>query len=504
MSFHIKSYSIEAFRELLIKYTEATPQVIDEKLLSNYFKDYFSTLQVRTIIVEEDYIDHDFIEDFSAYYVKCFHPYKKTCTRLHFFKEYFDELMFKKFLQGRKKLEKILQSSYVGFIVLRPLPANILGRTCLVTYDSDNGRRKFPIIYQNSANLCGLNLKIETLPFQEQDEVTAACATSALWSAFKATGRLFQHWFPSPVEITSAATMLMPVRSRVLPNTDGLTVEQMAHAIRHIGLEPYLISNPDENTFRLAIHAYLAGKIPPLIILELFGKSNDKEKSIGLHAVTVAGFSLPNGINSNNDELKTLAFLIDKLYVHDDQVGPYARMSLLKENSKFYLSTSWGLNSDFSNIKAIPRGILLPLYNKIRIPFTIPLVDIMNLYYSLLSLPIKNHPIKNWIWDIRLTSINDFKNKVLSSQSINHDLREEILSSTLPRFMWNASARNESDLIIDILFDATDISSGKYILRIDIYNDYIKDIINIILNKDDSIKSVNNIKSVFNKIDNRH
>ncbi len=85
----VLDYSIDTFARLLEEHSEASQSVIKGKLNSNYFRDYFDAVGVKTILVESPYIDHDYLDDFSAYYVKCFHPYKRFGTRLHFFGEKF-------------------------------------------------------------------------------------------------------------------------------------------------------------------------------------------------------------------------------------------------------------------------------------------------------------------------------------------------------------------------------------------------------------------------------
>jgi len=81
--------------------------------------------------------------------------------------------------QGR--LGKQLDSNYLGFMVLKPLPQTIVGRTCFKTYPDDGNRRHFPTLHKYSSNLFGLPLTVNSLAYQEQDKVVAACATSALW-----------------------------------------------------------------------------------------------------------------------------------------------------------------------------------------------------------------------------------------------------------------------------------------------------------------------------------
>lgn len=477
MPYQVQAYSFAGFRELLVQYSDASPQVVDAKLRSRYFPDYFATLGVQTIVVEENYVDHDYLEDFAAYYVKCFHSYRRTCTRLHFFKATFDTDEFCRHLRGESDLREALCQSYAGFIVVRPLPESIIGRTCLATYESESGRRRFPTVFLNAANLFGLDLTIKTLPFQEQDHVTAACATSALWSAFQATGRLFHHRLPSPVEITSAATLRMPVRTRVLPNTNGLTIEQMAHAIREVGLEPYFIAADDPSVLRAAIHAYVSGGIPPLLVIRLSGEQSGKRSVLGSHAVAVTGYSLPSVARSRaGAEFQSDSDAIDKLYVHDDQVGPHARMELAGSGDQWHLTTSWGLGGPYANIQAQPVALLLPLYNKIRIPFTRPLGDLLEFDSALAALGISAIS-DTLVWSLRLTTVNRLKAEVLSAAKAYPDLREEILGSALPRFMWHASATNAAGPVADILFDATDIDSGRYVARIDVHDTRLRAVI---------------------------
>lgn len=486
MRFYVRAYSINEFRQIVLSHSEASPEVIDRKLRSRYFEDYFAALAIKTIVVEEDYIDHDYLEDFSAYYVKCFHAYKRTCTRLHFFKAEFDEDSLSRYLRGECELTRELTDSYAGFIVIRPLPASIIGRTCLAPYDDDNGRRHFPTVHCNSANLLGLDLTIRALPFQEQDQVTAACATSALWSAFQATGRLFHHRLPSPVEITSAAALKMPARSRILPNTHGLTIEQMAHAIREVGLEPYFVAGNDQAIFRQAVYAYLAGGIPPLVITRLTGERSGTREAIGYHAATVTGYSMPRGKSAASPapgEYNSSAATIDKLYVHDDQVGPHARMEFQSSAlGDWYLNTSWGLCGDFVSVRAEPIAVLLPLYNKIRMPFTRPVQDLLQFDRVFRAFGV-DQITDGLVWDLRLTMVNRLKGEVLHSKSASATLREDILKSSLPKFMWHATAKNTSGLLMDVLFDATDIDAGKYIARIDVHDALLRSVLDLVQKK---------------------
>lgn len=244
-AYSVSSYSIETLKLLLSQKSGAELSVVEEKLHTVFFDQYFATLKAKTIVAENDYVDRDYLEDFAAYYVRCFPPYKRFCTRLHFFREAFNEQDFAALVSGavRRVTAEALQNSYLGFVVLRPLPQTVIGRTCLSSYPL-NGTRAYPVLRDYDAHLFGLKLPIKSLAFQEQDSVVAACATSALWSAFQQTGKLFHHSIPSPVEITRVATDHSPTETRNLPSV-GLTGSEIARAIRSVGLSRIKSARPN-------------------------------------------------------------------------------------------------------------------------------------------------------------------------------------------------------------------------------------------------------------------
>ena len=178
--YEVVPYSIAELKRLLGN-SRCPPGVIDGKLHSIYFDEYFRELKAKTIVVEPSYVDRDYLEDFAGYYVKCFESYGRWCTRLHFFDRLLTRPEFEATLRGDPGAlaRGDLEGSYLGFIVVKPLPETVVGRTCLKTYPG-NGRRQYPIVRRYKANLFGTALQVDTLAFQEQDREVAACATSAL------------------------------------------------------------------------------------------------------------------------------------------------------------------------------------------------------------------------------------------------------------------------------------------------------------------------------------
>ena len=466
MGFSIIPYSIENLEELFSDKTNTSRGLIKKKLHIIYFESYFAKLEAKTILIEEDYIDRDYLEDFSYYYVKSFKSYKRFCVRLHFFTLEISDGDFNGFLGGIDNCLslKSLQDNYLGFVVLKPLPQTFIGRTCLKTYPSEN-IRYYPFIRAYDVNLFGIRLSVNSIAFQEQDSIVAACASSAIWSAFQATGMLFQHSIPSPVEITKGALKYFPYANRHFPNK-GLTAEQMAHAIRNVGLEPFLINASEKANVKAIIYAYLKAKIPLVLGLNLINVNLDANGYVfGKHAVTITGFLMGDDLEKyNNDEFYLTSSRIRKVYAHDDQVGPFARMEFNEINNR--LSTSWtDQNGLMGNVVAEPEILIIPIYRKIRIPYNVILSIISDLNILIRLIDEKlNIGFSNIEWDIFLSNSNDFKTEIFESDKLDEKQKIEILNTPFPKYVWRAVAIYGSDKF-ELLFDSTDLEQGDIFLK---------------------------------------
>ena len=485
--FEVREYSIGLLLDTIAEKSGNGRGAVSEKLHAQYFEEYFEKLAARTILIETRYVDRDSLEDFSAYYVRCFSFYERFCTRFHFFTSGFSEGEFAEFLSSPESSELSLaelHESYLGFVVIKPLPGTFIGRTCLATYPSE-GKRYFPSVREYSAHPFGLSLTVKSLAFQEQDSVVAACATSALWSTFHGTGKRFQHPIPSPVEITRSATREHPLRTRVFPN-HGLEASMMAHAIKDIGLEPYYVQiNANQlGILKETAYAYLQCQIPVVLIFELWDQSEFQPTFFSLHAVSVAGFCLGDAEADVSADFSTRANRITKLYAHDDQVGPFARMEFdgkkiqrpLPQFPTFCettetLSTSMRTREGtIGGRRVVPMALLIPLYHKIRIPYA-------SIHEAVRSFDCFIKLIVDWVapsehidleWDIGLTTGTDIKQHILQSDTssmLPRKARSEILCGSFPRFLWKASAYRDGNLQLDLLFDATDIEHGEFFVR---------------------------------------
>ena len=303
---------------------------IKKKRQSGSIASYLKELKATYFFVEKEYVDKDFIEDYAHYYSRCFTPYRKVCRRVHFFGAGFDPDRAKEKLWGRVGGKGIVEiqdalSLYLGFIVFRPLPYTVYGRVCLRPLNlSDSGESRYPAIQNVTAHLMGVPLTIKTMPYQEQDTVVAACATSALWSAFQITGRKFIHCIPSPNHITSLATQGGSCTTRAFPS-GGLFANEMGRAVHKVGLTQQIVQFLSSDVFRTEVYAYLRLGLPVVLLASVY--ANGKQE--GNHAITISGYHLGDvKAVASWKGLPLIGTAIDRFFCHDDRIGPFVDVTM--------------------------------------------------------------------------------------------------------------------------------------------------------------------------------
>lgn len=424
------------------------------KRQAGFLQNYLEGLGCQTILIEYPYIDRDYLEDYASYYSRCFTGYERKCVRLHFFEVAFSDDDFANILSGREGALSIdtLQKSYQGFSIVNPLPSSYIGRTCLKTFDDAGGRRCYLATRCYPVHLFGFKLSIKSLAFQEQDSTVAACATSALWSAFHGSGILFQHSIPSPVEITRIATQYVIQERRSFPN-HALTLYQITHAIKELNLDPLTIQlDHDPILVQSTVYAYLSAGIPGLLLMV--------DPKRGGHAVTVSGFSL-GGSDAKSPTnypptFKLMSTKVDKLYVHDDQTGPFTRTNLFDGSGRALTY------NEIPGCAFQYKYFVIPVYHKIRIGYQPIEIAAYHFHEAFLVVARSaGFSVCPSCWDIRLSSSVEFKKVCYGAVELDEEERVRSLKKELPRFVWIATAYDDAgDPVVGLLFDATDITGG--------------------------------------------
>lgn len=509
LTFNVARYSEEALAKALQNEwvdQDATAASQHFQLLKEYLGPVEEGLAAKTLVTEWPYISQSYLEDYASYYAQCFAPYGRYCKRIHFFGKRFSKA---ELLTALSEKKSVLWESYLGYIVVRPIPAP-LGATLLRPYPpGQKEARVYPVKRSYRVNVLGRELSIETLIWQQQDANVSVCATTALWMAFHKTAFMFQTPLPSPYRITESAGNLFTTDGRSFPNK-GLDTYQILKSIESLGLVSELYNqfrNPllydltagekiqQLHEAKAFIYAYLRLGLPVLISVDFASAS---------HLVVVTGYRKPEPdylfseslgeITSEDienasevseeipdtDEGETQADTvptearyiarysdgITRLYVHDDGVGPYSRFGFDKERG--LVITGWpDDNEEDGKERAYLFELIAPLSADIRISHEQIYTQIAKFYrlfdhfkpaYATLE---DTAPV---VWDIYLHYSSIHKQDTLDSTAGTVTQRQRIATRLLPKYVWIARALFRGQPLVEFIFDATDLHTGFYCL----------------------------------------
>jgi len=451
-----------------------SPGEVGKQHASKYLAGYLPHLNARTIVVEYDYTDADYLDDYSSYYVRCFAPYARRCKRLHFFSWSFAKDDLLRLITRRTHRSELarFKRCYLGFVVARPLPDAIVGRTVLATYGSDGGRRHYSATRLYRANLFGISLQVRSLAFQVQDTVLAACATVALWSAFQKTAELFAGQAPTPAMITRAGARIGH-DSRPIPS-HGLTLQQICNAVESFGLEPEVFTTCSGTPLPSLIYGYLQFGLP-VVIVGVIGEGADAGAG---HAITIAGCSIGSArrrvreVPSRVHCIQMTGLRIEAFFAHDDRIGPFAKMELKEVDPAAVpqaVSTvlqplqipHFCLYEPTWKQSLYPIAVVVPVYTKIRLTF-LELQTWLTRLDAFLKLLRGRNLLKAagagmWEWDIQLTTTNRFKHDLPRLGGPAAVSLQRALLDQHPRFVWRATYKINGRNIFELLADATDL-----------------------------------------------
>lgn len=453
-------------------------------------------LLAKTIVVECKYLSLSFLGDHQQYYSQCLRDYPKICRRVHFFNKQYSKSSFTECLKSGDIGTLELQNHYLGHVVIRPISSGFIGASLLAHYSERDIRKKrfYTGKLDYKVNLFGHLLRIDTMPFFEQDQIISNCSSAALWFSFHKTHDLFDSKVPNPSEITLSAGMNSYNSESTFP-TFGLEYQQVNNAIRANDLSPSFTANnsylQNSEWLRAFIYSYSRMGVPVLMAIEF-------EKGEG-HMVTVNGYrfgkrrkqrisnQVKQGRLSLDTELKQLmnslrlrSYGIVKFYAHDDQVGPYSKLELLEENQrkkritedrsgrKFHIKKQfrtgwWASAKSRTFLEAHATAVIVPLKKEIRLPFQAVLAETALLnktmtYYLKKSVGFDFH------WEIYLQKKGKYKRELLQLYNESECDSEcaELLYRDIPELVWVVRCYTEMQGVeikmFDILYDAADVT----------------------------------------------
>jgi hypothetical protein len=322
-----------------------------------------TTSVAKTVIVEKEYTDSEFMSCYTRFYCHLFSDTSKRCKRLHFFS---DEIQPSDLndLDGRE--------SYLGFVVVRPITVMPIGRTVLAPMTSIDKDEFVTTQWSYKVNLSGSILSVSGAPFIQQDGRVAACASASLWMATNYLSSKYALTTRSTIEITELATGYDFSRQRSTPGR-GLTIPQMVNALSSMGYSPQLYDHPWSKEAKQIIYSCVESKIPAILAVTF---------QEGHHSLIAIGhtFASPQSPPLNRipiDGQGDLTYFdntdwIPKFIIHDDQGSLYGRLQVLPIDN-FLLPD--GVTVD-TNKLPIPSGVE-PNINEVHCP-----IEVEHYYYG--------------------------------------------------------------------------------------------------------------------------
>ncbi len=327
---------------------------------------------VNTAILEMDYIDLEYWDDFSRCLVKEYYHLRKNCHRIVFFN--FDEQTIEILKNDNNSTIDVLgkfQEAFLGYFVVRPLPVGFVSRTVLKPLELNDFEKcnkkisdldRFPLGQKGSLiardafieelkdkmdntlierctlrtlrphriNLFGLQLSVKANIYIERCPSAGVCASSSVYTTLKnlVINRLSNEFIISLSKITYFARNQELSNPAVFPESEsGLTIKEIQTTFEKLNYRTHVWA-PDVEKIdypRLIITSYLASKIPVILVV---GFVTNKKQKVGFHALTAVGFHRSNLIEISKIDKKGIFEdpAIDALVVQDDSRFPYSAL----------------------------------------------------------------------------------------------------------------------------------------------------------------------------------
>lgn len=380
-------------------------------------------------LVEFPYVDKVYRDSYYNYYSSKLYSYKRDCIRVSIFSFKIEEDQFR-----MEKLRKKLESSYLGFFVIRPLTPQSWGRSAISP----------KAIKHNNFIICqtpigsavnAVKMQVSAFPHSSQDSETITCAETTLWAIME----YFGHRYPEyqPVLPSKIHKVLSGKKTERQVPSLGLFPTDISFALKEFGFGSRIYSEEQfQNDFLSILAIYVESGIPVVVLLE--------NNPIN-HAVLCVGRAQFDHSQLRTAPLEVIKFddgsifnyklnsKIDRDFVFvDDNLPVYQRASLFKPCAN-YTDEKWN--------KCHISHLVVPLYSKIYLEAFEAKTFILQYTATFLTDKITNDsPI---FFRIFLASSRSYKDSVAIDDFMDSNTKELVLDTPMPKFIWVAELSDE-------------------------------------------------------------
>lgn len=344
--------------ELLLNKEQSNPHIT-----ANLVR-HLRELGARGMLIEDDYIDRDFSEAYSAYYAKLFKRHSKLCKRLFFFSCNLQFLSQSSVKDAAQRLEAECDQHYLGHIVLRPISKAPISQAILKAPPSPSGYERHLLVRAKyTAHVLGAELSVYAAPMTQQDSRIGACAQASIWVSARHIHARHRGPWMSTVSITEAAVSRSDheINTSLPAGSEFLTANNTVAALRAAGREPLIYAPRADATGVLQwgglrprdiINRYVDSGIPVSIWLRF------PHLSIG-HAIVATGQVLSPIAGAPLPVRPTRGEYCAAFLANDDQLGPNIRVP--------HQAGSPIAESHY-NIQDNTVALIIPLPSKVYLP----------------------------------------------------------------------------------------------------------------------------------------
>ena len=405
------------------------------------------------VLIEYPYVDRVYRDSYYTYFASKHNAYFRDCIRVAFFSEKITERHFRE-----EKFRSKLQETFRGFVIIRPTFPNVVGRS-LLQRQALADRQFESCTYTTNVLINGVKLEVEGFPHSSQDAESISCAETTIWALMEYFGSRYPDYKPTlPSHILRVLSRY--AKQRLLPSS-GLTVNQISFALKEFGFGTYIYSADDAygDDLENIIATYIESGIPIIAAIA--------NHTVG-HAIVMIGHETDQTADLTQQRSRTLTYADDtsvsyidhtdiqrRYVIQDDNFPPYQQIRLANPSEHYE-----GIDDAFAGCTI--QSIVVPLHRRVYLEADKAKSLVMNI---LTDADFGFVFSDTFVFRFFLTSSRSFKDHVARLPSLNADVKNLLVLSRMPKFIWCAElydadrfAENQASGLIVI--DATEASEN--------------------------------------------
>lgn len=370
-----------------------------------------------TFISEFPYVDKVYRDSYYTYFSSKLKPYHRDCIRVSIFDGSIDLDHY----QDQTKYPDLYEK-YLGFFVIRPIPAYPLGRSIFSPQAYTNDTEFLCCQTKSEVTSNGLKFNAIGFPYASQNTETLSCAETTLWAVMEYFSSRYAEYQPIlPSDIIS--TLRNISIERQLPSA-GLDVAKLSYALKNFGFGTKIYSRRQfGDELDKIIGSYVESGIPIIVTLEN-GTIGHACLCIGREKVDIS--DVKNANIADFDEFEKQFVFID------DNYPPYQLTSL--KNPTCYYSDPRFQGCEISNI-------IVPLYPKIYLEAHDAKTASLNFFSDINVNNIGDDKFLRCF----LMSSRSFKDFFVKSNNNTNIAKDVVQQFAMPKFIWVSELIDKKD-----------------------------------------------------------